>query len=759
LSSLVLALLSLTLSAGGAPPAASPPGGSPSTSPGPGADGAPRAPADGAPASRAEAREALRRSLERIVATSALASARAGVLVRSLDTGEVLFAHDPDALLNPASNVKLFTSAAALSRLGPDFRFETEFLLAPGPAVRGAPALHVRGKGDPTLVHERLWAIAGELAHAGLSRVGDLVLDETWFDGEREGPGYDQERGDRAYLAPTGALSLDFNAVAIHVAPGDRVGAPARVSLEPATEFFQVQNRAATTAEGTRRRVTVSSEPAGPRQRITVEGRLPLGSRAQVVYRKVDDPPQFLGATLRRYLELRGVKVAGRVRLGPVPEGARLVHVAESESLGEVVRRLNKHSNNFVAEQIVKALGAETEGAPGTWSKGIAAVEAFLAEAGLPRGSYLMKNGSGLNDANRFSARQTVRLLEEMWRRFPVMAEFVGALPVAARDGTIRWRMEGTDAAGRLRAKTGTLTGVSSLSGYAESRDGEHLAFAILVNDHPGRTAEAVRAVDALGAAIAAAGSPAAVPAALASAGTSRGAPPDDAGVRVAAYYRLGLAGDRRNLPFLRTALRTETDHAARMAVAEAVYLSDPFGDGARRAFLEAVSDDPAAVDRLRALAGGLVEAPVLDSLADLAAEGIAEALTRLAELSAAGMGERLAPIWEEVAAVAPGETAALLLSAPPSLANPAASSLALGIARAGAASEAHPVMSELARAAQVDGEAGSAARALDARLRERIAAAQVPQAGGAPPPLPAAAAPTALPAPDVELGTRPGGG
>jgi D-alanyl-D-alanine carboxypeptidase/D-alanyl-D-alanine-endopeptidase (penicillin-binding protein 4) len=184
LSSLVLALLALTLSAGGAPPAASPPGGSPSTSRGPGADGA--------PSSRAEAREALRRSLERIVATSALASARAGVLVRSLDTGEVLFALDPDALLNPASNVKLFTSAAALSRLGPDFRFETEFLIAPGPAARGAPALHVRGKGDPTLVHERLWAIAGELAHAGLSRVGDLVLDETWFDGEREGPGYDQ---------------------------------------------------------------------------------------------------------------------------------------------------------------------------------------------------------------------------------------------------------------------------------------------------------------------------------------------------------------------------------------------------------------------------------------------------------------------------------------------------------------------------------------------------------------------------------------
>src|SRR5512137_462261 len=133
------------------------------------AGGAPGPPAAGDPDAPSPARTALRASLERVVAAGTLATARVGVLVKSLDTGEVLFAHDPDALLNPASNVKLFTSAAALARLGPDFRFETEFRLAPRPA--GAPDLHVRGKGDPTLVHERLWAIAGELAHAGVARV------------------------------------------------------------------------------------------------------------------------------------------------------------------------------------------------------------------------------------------------------------------------------------------------------------------------------------------------------------------------------------------------------------------------------------------------------------------------------------------------------------------------------------------------------------------------------------------------------------
>jgi D-alanyl-D-alanine carboxypeptidase/D-alanyl-D-alanine-endopeptidase (penicillin-binding protein 4) len=561
------------------------------------------------------------------------------------------------------------------------------------------------------------------------------------------------------------------------VAPGEREGAPARVSLEPATDFFAVENRAITTAPGTRRRVAISSGPAAGRQRVAVEGRVPAGSRPQVVYRKVDDPPRFLGATLRRYLELRGVRVTGKVRLGPAPEGARLVHVAESEPLGDVVRRLNKHSNNFVAEQILKALGAEAHGPPGTWPKGVAAVEAFLAEAGLPRGSYLMKNGSGLNDANRFSARQTVALLEVMWRRFPLMAEFVGALPVAARDGTIRWRMEGTDAAGRLRAKTGTLTGVSSLSGYAESRGGERLAFAILVNDHPGRTAEAVRAVDALAAAVAAAGGTPGEPGA-ARGGALAAAPdagaPGDAEVRVAAYYRMGLAGDPRNLPFLRTALRTETDPGARMAVAEAVYLSDPYGEGARRAFVEAAGD-AAAVDRLRTLAGGLVASPVVGSLADLAAEGVAEALTRLAELSAAGMGERLAPTWAEVAALAPAETAALLLSAPRPLAEGVAASLAAGLAGSAEPAGRHPLAVELDRAGEAGGEAGDAARALAASLRERVEAARGAAAGsGVPPGVETASGAVALPrgpatsrpgpvAPadpaGVELGTRPGGG
>src|SRR5690242_9838863 len=414
----------------------------------------------------AERARALKRAVDEIVARTPLHASRAGILVASLDSGQVLYARDADALLNPASNVKLFTSAAVLSRLGPEYRFDTEVFVDASPKAGQVKTLFVKGKGDPTFVTERLWARAGDIAHRGVKVVkGDLVMDDGFFDGERDGPGYDQERGDRSYLAPVGALSLNFNTVAIHVAPGGRAGEKGRVELEPASEFFQIENRTTTTKASARRRVTPASIPLpGGRQRIVVEGRLPVGSRDQVFWRKIDDPPTYFGWTLKRLLELRGVKVQGTVRRAAVPDGARLLCAAESEALGEIVRKLDKTSNNFVAEQLLKTLGAEKKGAPGTWPKGVEAVEDFLADAGLPRGSYVMKNGSGLNDSNRFSARQTVTLLREVWRRFPIMADFLAALPVAGKDGTTRWRMESTD--GRLRAKTGTLENVTSLSGF-----------------------------------------------------------------------------------------------------------------------------------------------------------------------------------------------------------------------------------------------------------------------------------------------------
>jgi serine-type D-Ala-D-Ala carboxypeptidase/endopeptidase (penicillin-binding protein 4) len=696
---------------------------------------------DRPPDAAAERARALKRAIDEIVARTPLHASRAGILVSSLDSGQVLYARDADVLLNPASNVKLFTSAAVLSRLGPEYRFDTE-VYVDAPAQGGqVKTLYVKGKGDPTFVTERLWALAGDIAHRGVKVVkGDLVMDDTFFDGERDGPGYDQERGDRSYLAPVGALSLNFNTVAIHVAPGNRAGEKARVELEPASDFFQVENRAVTVKPNARRRVAPASIPLPQgRQRIVVDARLPVGSRDQVFWRKIDDPPAYFGHTLKRLLELRGVKVTGTVRRAAVPDGARLLCAAESEALGEIVRKLDKTSNNFVAEQLLKTLGAEKKGRPGTWPKGVEAVEDFLADLGLARGTYVMKNGSGLNDTNRFSARQAVVLLREMWKRFPAMPDFVAALPVAGKDGTTRWRMQGTE--GRLRAKTGTLESVTCLSGYVETAAHERLVFSVIVNDFPGRSHLVVRAVDAVGNALAAAGG-----ADLGAAVASATPPPTeeasvaDVKAHLATYYQLGRSADRRNVSFLRTAFSTERDPVLRIAAAEAIYLSDPDSPAGRRAFLEALAADGESFTRLRSLElrhDANAPTPVLGSLADLASEGHPGALARLVEISPAALADptvadAVAELWYEVARDAPEDLVRALAAAPGAAADGATTAIARGFARSKDQDEPFSVALKRAEV-DADPQVAGYAHTLRARFGEQVAAARaVLQAGPA---------------------------
>jgi D-alanyl-D-alanine carboxypeptidase/D-alanyl-D-alanine-endopeptidase (penicillin-binding protein 4) len=464
--------------------------------------------------------------------------------------------------------------------------------------------------------------------------------------------------------------------------------------------------------------------------------------------RKIDEPALYLGHTLRRLLELRGVSFRGRVRTGEVAEGARLVHVEESDSLAEIVRGLNKTSNNFVAEQLLKTLGAEAKGAPGTWAKGVAAVEDFLAEVGLERGAYLMKNGSGLNDTNRFSARQLVAVLRAMWARFPLQPEFIASLPVAGRDGTIRWRMEGTEAQGRLRAKTGTLENVTSLSGYVQTAGKRTLAFSVLVNDFPGRASGAVRSVDAMGSALAASGgAPGAVGAAVA---LAKGAQPaavataaatSDLAAAMRTYYALGRTGDARNLPFLRTALRTETEPALRLAVAECVYLSDPDGETSQRTFLDAIPADPQALGRAWAAGASDGPPPVLPSLGELAGEGNKDALAKLVEIApAAALDGKLAVAIADAlaasAASAPDELVAALGAAPAAAQNAAIGSLGAGLVRSD--EKDHPFGAALRELAQKQGDLGAFARALEPRLAEAMRVGET--AGAAPTLVPAGA-------------------
>jgi D-alanyl-D-alanine carboxypeptidase/D-alanyl-D-alanine-endopeptidase (penicillin-binding protein 4) len=591
----------------------------------------PVAPGGGA-SERALERARLREELKELVKRPPLAGARVGVHVVSLDTGEVVFAAEERELLNPASNVKLVTSAAVLARLGPEFRFTTEFSCAPALAKGSCETLYVKGKGDPSLHTERLYGIAGELLHRGVRQVKNIVVDDTYFDEQRDGPGWDQERTDKPYLAPAGALSVNQNAVAIYVSAGESERAKARVELEPASDFFKIENEVVTARRKSRRRVTLVSLPDGRQQRIVVSGRLPVGRETSVFYKKIHNPPMYAGETLKAVLKERGIAVKGPVSAGAVPPGAAAMFTSYSRPLAEIVRELNKFSSNFIAEQLLKTLGAELRGAPGSWAKGVDAVEEYLAELGIPRGSYVMKNGSGLNDVNRFSAAQMTAVLAAVYDKSGYFPEYAASLGVAARDGTVRSRLEGTAAAGRLRAKTGTLENVTALSGYVRLASGESYAYSILVNDFATRHGPAISLVDALAATIAAGGRPGSEsfpPAAVASE-----IGPGELRARVSTYSNLGQLADARNLQFLRSVLRTETDPVLRAVVADALYRSEP--ESGAQVLLENTPASPRVFARLRLLAQELSMAtPLVSSLIEVGAEGNADALDRLLALAA----------------------------------------------------------------------------------------------------------------------------
>jgi D-alanyl-D-alanine carboxypeptidase/D-alanyl-D-alanine-endopeptidase (penicillin-binding protein 4) len=460
---------------------------------------APKAPAD-----PKERRAWLKTQLDEVLGAPVFAKAKMSVLAIESDTGKPVYSRGEKAPMNAASNVKIVTSAAALSLLGPEYRWRTTLsiaappagaALAPGGEVAGDLVLH--GGGDPTLTVEDLAAMVADLAALGLHKVhGGLVVDDGFFDGATVGPAYDQKKESTASRAPSSAASLDFNVVAVTIIPGPGAGAPARVTIEPASPYFVLSGTIVTAADGPAAPAVDTRDDGGTRTRIFVGGRVRLGSEPRTFYRRVVHPALFVGQSLRQQLEHRGIIIEKPTRVSAVPpQGQRVLSTHESAPLAVVVQDLNKRSNNFMAEQVVRTLGAEIVGRPGTWDKGLDAVARYLASVGLARGSYSMTNGSGLYESNHFSAEQITTVLRSASRDFRISAEFLASLAVAGTDGTIAHRMAGTLAERYVRAKTGTLASVSCLSGFAGSPGRVPLIFSILMND-VASAAEARRAQD-----------------------------------------------------------------------------------------------------------------------------------------------------------------------------------------------------------------------------------------------------------------------
>jgi D-alanyl-D-alanine carboxypeptidase/D-alanyl-D-alanine-endopeptidase (penicillin-binding protein 4) len=442
-----------------------------------------------------EARRAwLKSRLDEILGAPALGHTKMSVAIMDPESGKLLYARNEKTGLNAASNVKIVTEAAALALLGPEFRWKTTVLgLAPpegGKAVNAGELrgdLFVKTSGDPTLSTQDLNALAASLSAIGLRRVrGGLVIDATAFDPNTSAPAFDQKNDSAAFRAPSSAASLNGNVVTVTITPAATAGATARVVLEPASAALVLTGNVTTAAKGPAAPEVETSDAGNGKTRITVAGRILRGSEPRAIQRRVVTPETYFGQTFKQILVKRGITVDGLVRVEAAPkDGLRVLATRESPNLAVVVHDLGKRSSNFAAEQTLRTLGAETQGRPGTWGKGLDTVAKYLEGAGIPRGTYVMKNGSGLYDSNRFSAEQIALVLRAAMRDFRIASEFLASLAVGGADGTLAHRMAGSAAERFVRAKTGTLANTSCLSGIVGAPGSKPLIFSILMNETP----------------------------------------------------------------------------------------------------------------------------------------------------------------------------------------------------------------------------------------------------------------------------------
>jgi len=459
----------------------------------------------GAPKTLEELRARLRQILDR----PEFAASQLAVKVASLDTGRVIFEENAGKWVQPASNLKLFTVAAALDRFGPDYRFVTSVYAPARPdqsgTVRGD--LIVYGRGDPTFAtrfnaagdgdyYRALDELAAKVYAAGVRRVeGDMVGDESYFRGSRFAPGWEWDDLQWWYGAEVSALTINDNSVDLTVRPGARAGDPAVVTVGPSLPLVTILDRTRTVGRGQGRELSVH-RPLGQNV-IEVRGQVPLDDRGFTASVAVSNPALVFATMLRTALERRGVVFTGRTRAvtaedradGNQPlEVSALVEVAARQSppLSIIAAQTLKPSQNLYTELLLRALGkaAGTDPRLGAEAAGIRAVGDFLTRAGVDPTRVQMLDGSGLSRGNLVTADATLRLLTYM-NRHPHGYTFREALPVAGVDGTLRNRMKGTAAMNNVRAKTGTLSSATSLSGYLFTAAGERLAFALFINNPP----------------------------------------------------------------------------------------------------------------------------------------------------------------------------------------------------------------------------------------------------------------------------------
>jgi D-alanyl-D-alanine carboxypeptidase/D-alanyl-D-alanine-endopeptidase (penicillin-binding protein 4) len=456
-------------------------------------------------------------SAESLLGTPPTSKGEWGILLVDAESGETLYEQNADKYFVPASNMKLFTTALALAKLGPEYRFrttlETRASISSEGVLNGDLALV--GRGDPNLSNRKfpyelkeefdgpqekaLVELADALAVKGVKEIsGDVIGDDSYFPRERYPNGWEIDDMVWEYGAAVSAIVVDDNTVALTLTPGEQAGAPVQAAVTPATPDFTVENEVITSAADVKSDLTLTREPGA--NLVVVKGTLPAKSTPRKLVLAIEEPAQHAAVLLKRMLEERGIRVSGIARAQHVraESSGEAIVLAEhlSVPLGDAVKLINKISQNLHTEMLLRT--AARQSGPWASTEDMLKVPAdFYATAGILPGDVIQTDASGLSRHDLVTPRAIVTLLgfaqKQQW-----FGPYYASLPVAGQDGTLEDRMKNTPAAGRIHAKTGSVEHVRTLSGFAETPGGRRLIFSFLSNNQGGKSHEAADALTGL---------------------------------------------------------------------------------------------------------------------------------------------------------------------------------------------------------------------------------------------------------------------
>lgn len=403
------------------------------------------------------------------------------------EDGKKILDLNGEKLMVPASLTKIVTGGAILTKIPLNKKFSTELWSKAnieGANLKGS--LCLKGGGDPSFVSEKMWYLVNEFTRTGVKNIeGDLIIDGSRFDSDFFDSGRDSVRVDRAYDAPVSAISFNWNSVNIFVRPGPTAESPARVFLDPVSDYLEMENKTKTVAKNGVKTIEVTRIKSGDKDKIIISGSLSLNANEVVIYKSISNPVLWTGSHLVEFLKDRGIVIKGKVKAGECDEGSSLLASSPSKNLNEISSDMLKFSNNFVAEMLVKNLAADDlslnpKAKNASMKDGIEGIKTYLDKLGFVRKDYVLENVSGLTRGNRFTAKQLSQVLASIKNDFLIFPEFLSGLPIAGIDGTMKNRLKGDTAT--VRAKTGYLDGVVGLAGYIGRKNKSPLIFTFMFN-------------------------------------------------------------------------------------------------------------------------------------------------------------------------------------------------------------------------------------------------------------------------------------